>query len=83
MMTSIYLFKKEGLSQKFIVNEWANDSKQTNLCDKWLFIEKKNGLISILRDPGKADKSSAFITTKEKLRKIYQRFEEVKALKPK
>ena len=78
-----HLFKKEGLSHNFIVNEWMDDTKQTKLYDQWLFIEKKDGLISILRNPGKADESSAFITTKEKLREIYQRFEEVKALKPK
>jgi len=40
-------------------------------------------MISIIYDPKYADKSSAFVTTKEKLRDIYKQFEQVKLLKPK
>jgi len=79
----IHEFEVEGLSHSFILNEWANDPKDTNIYENWLLLEKSGDMISILRSPRRADKSSAFVTTKEKLRDIYRQFEQVKLLKPK
>ena len=55
--------------------------KDGNIYENLLFLEKKDGLISILHDPKNADRSFAFVTTKEKLRKVYRQFEKAKALR--
>jgi len=75
-------FENKELSHSFILSEWV-DSKERECCDGWLVVKKRGNNISLLRDSGKADKSSAFVATKEKLRNIYLQFEQVKLLEPK
>ena len=83
-------FHDKKLSHNFILNDWVNDSSSQSLkCyfkDQYdrldfIFIGKKNGLISIIINDG-TDKSLAFVITKEKLRDLYQQFKKIEVLKP-